>query len=83
MYALKRTHKLKVISISVAGGVSHNIGQLIVAAFVVETYNIFYYMPVLIFAGALTGFLIGILGQEFIFRFQKVFREHEMSEERD
>ena len=74
MYLLNKTKKFHVVSVSVAGGVSHNIGQLIMAAFVVETYNIFYYMPVLILAGVLTGFLIGILGQEFIFRFQKFFR---------
>lgn len=70
MYLLKKTGKLNVVSVSVAGGISHNIGQLVVAAFVVETYNIFYYMPVLMIAGILTGFLIGILGQEFIRRFQ-------------
>ena len=75
MYFLKRTKKLHVVSVSVAGGVSHNVGQLLIAAFVVESYNIFYYMPVLILAGVLTGFLIGILGQEFILRFQKFFRE--------
>ena len=75
MYLLKRTKKLHVVSVSVAGGVSHNVGQLLIAAFVVESYNIFYYMPVLILAGVLTGFLIGILGQEFILRFQKFFRE--------
>ncbi len=70
MYLLKKIGKLNVVSVSVAGGISHNIGQLVVAAVVVETYNIFYYMPVLMIAGVLTGFLIGILGQEFIRRFQ-------------
>lgn len=70
MYLLKKTGKLNVVSVSVAGGISHNIGQLVVAAIVVETCDIFYYMPVLMIAGVLTGFLIGILGQEFIRRFQ-------------
>lgn len=41
MYLLKRTGKLGVLPVSVAGGMSHNIGQIAVAAFVVENINIF------------------------------------------
>lgn len=42
-----------------AGGVFHNIGQLVVAAIVVETYSVTGYLPVLLVAGLITGFLIG------------------------
>ena len=73
MYLLKKTGRFHVISVSVTGGISHNIGQLIAAAFVVETYDIFYYMPFLLIAGVATGFLIGMLAQEFILRFEKQF----------
>ena len=55
MYLLKRTGKLGVLPVSVAGGMSHNIGQIAVAAFVVENINIFYYLPVLFVAGIVTG----------------------------
>lgn len=68
MYLLKKCTKLKVISVSVAGGISHNIGQLIVAAIVVSNYNILYYGTVLIVAGLITGFVIGIISQELILR---------------
>lgn len=68
MYLLKKTGKFKVISVSVAGGISHNIGQLVVAAFVVSNYHIFYYGTVLILAGILTGFVIGVIAQEVILR---------------
>ena len=68
MYLLKRMKWFGVLPVSVSGGIFHNVGQLIVAAYVVENYNIFYYMPVLLFAGALTGFLIGIAAQEMIKR---------------
>lgn len=71
MYLLKHTEKLKVITVSVAGGLAHNIGQLFVAALVVENYHVFYYLPVLLIAGFVTGFLIGILSQEIIFRIGK------------
>lgn len=73
MCLLKKTGRFHVISVSVTGGISHNIGQLIVAAFVVETYDIFYYMPFLLIAGVATGFVIGMLAQEFILRFEKQF----------
>ncbi len=73
MMLLKKTGKFHVVSVSVAGGISHNIGQLAAAAFVVKTYDIFYYMPFLLVAGVATGFVIGILAQEFILRFEKQF----------
>ena len=73
MCLLKKTGRFHVISVSVTGGISHNIGQLIAAAFVVETYDIFYYMPFLLIAGVATGFVIGMLAQEFILRFEKQF----------
>jgi heptaprenyl diphosphate synthase len=49
------------IGVSMAGGVFHNIGQLVVAALVVETMQILYYFPVLLIAGMVTGILIGII----------------------
>lgn len=73
MCLLKKTGRFHVISVSVTGGISHNIGQLIAAAFVVETYDIFYYMPFLLIAGVATGFVIGMLAQKFILRFEKQF----------
>ena len=71
MYLLKKTEKLKVITVSVAGGLMHNMGQLLVAALVVENYHVLYYLPVLLIAGFVTGFLIGILSQEIIIRIGK------------
>ena len=64
MYLLKRTGKLGVLPVSVAGGMSHNIGQLAVGA----NINIFYYLPVLFVAGIVTGLLIGVAAQEIILR---------------
>ncbi len=60
MLILSKIKGFSVIGISVAGGVSHNLGQLIVAALVVENMNLFFYFPVLILAGVITGLLIGI-----------------------
>lgn len=69
MVFLKNVLKLNIISISAAGGVFHNLGQLIVAALVVENMNLLYYMSILFFAGLLTGILIGIVSREILARF--------------
>ena len=74
MLLLKNTGKLKILSISTAGGISHNVGQLIVAALVVENYNILFYVPVLIIAGIITGFLIGLLAGEIVLRLGNRFK---------
>lgn len=68
MAALKKADGFSVAGISVAGGVFHNIGQLIVAMLVVETFNVIYYVPVLLIAGLLTGFIIGITAREMLKR---------------
>ena len=68
MVLMKKTDKFKCISVSVAGGISHNIGQLVIAACIMETTALLYYIPVLIAAGAVMGLLIGIISQELILR---------------
>ena len=68
MALLKRTGKFSVFGVSMAGGVAHNIGQITVAAFVVQTFSVTYYVPVLIVAGVVTGFIIGILAKEMLKR---------------
>lgn len=51
-----------VTGVSIIGGAGHNIGQLMVAALVVENAGIFYYLPVLLAAGTIAGAIIGMLG---------------------
>ena len=57
---------------SVAGGVCHNIGQLVVAMIVVETFAMSYYMPVLLVAGLITGFLIGVVADQVLRRISDI-----------
>ena len=64
MTLMKRFSGFSILGISVAGGVSHNIGQLIIAALIVENTSLFYYAPVLLISGVITGILIGILTGE-------------------
>ena len=60
MALLRKKGGFSVIGVSIAGGVFHNIGQLIVASVIVETFSMMYYVPVLLIAGLVTGLLIGI-----------------------
>ena len=68
MTILKKSGGFSIMGISIAGGVSHNIGQLIVAMLVVETYSVAYYLPVLLTAGLITGLIIGITANEMLKR---------------
>lgn len=61
MVILKRTKMFSIVGVSVAGGVFHNVGQIIAAIFIMETGAIIYYLPVLIVAGVITGIIIGIV----------------------
>ena len=73
MMLMKRTKKFSVITVSIAGGISHNIGQMLLASFLIESYYIVSYLPVLLISGTITGFLIGVLGQEIIIRMKGFF----------
>lgn len=64
MTVLKKTDRFSISGVSMAGGVAHNIGQLSVAALVLETTAVWYYLPVLVLSGSGTGFLIGVLTGE-------------------
>ncbi|MCI8885942.1 MAG: Gx transporter family protein [Dorea sp.] len=68
MALLRKNDGFSVMGVSLAGGVFHNIGQLIVAMLVVETFSVIYYVPVLLIAGMLTGLLIGIVSNEMLKR---------------
>jgi len=61
MVLLKKTGVFSVTGVSMAGGVAHNLGQLLTAAFIVSNIKVFIYFPVLIFSGLICGTLIGIL----------------------
>ena len=64
MTMIKKRDCFTMTGVSVAGGVSHNIGQLIMAFLVLESGALWYYLPVLLVSGCVTGGLIGILGKE-------------------
>lgn len=68
MALLKKKGGFSIMGVSIAGGVFHNIGQLIVAMVVVETFSVAYYVPVLLISGLVTGMVIGIVSGEMLKR---------------
>ena len=60
MILFKRKDFMGVPGVSVAGGISHNAGQILVACAVLENIRIMYYLPVLMISGIITGFFTGL-----------------------
>ena len=63
MILVKKTKKLSMVGVSIIGGVSHNVGQIVAAVFLMDSVAIALYLPVLIVAGVVTGIVIGLVGQ--------------------
>jgi heptaprenyl diphosphate synthase len=49
--------------ISVVGAVFHNIGQILVASFIIQNAKLFYYLPVLLISAVITGLFTGFAVQ--------------------
>lgn len=74
MLLLKKT-KLSIVGVSMAGGIAHNIGQIIVAAIIMETIRLAYYLPVLLIAGLITGLLLGIVSRLIVDRVKQISKQ--------
>lgn len=61
MILLKKTDLFSVVGVSMAAGVLHNLGQLLMAAALISDLRIFFYFPVLLFSGIAAGILVGIV----------------------
>ena len=72
MVLLKKSDRFSVAGVSIGGGTAHNIGQLLVAMVVVQTYQVGYYLLVLLVAGEVTGLLIGLVAKEVLKRIQGI-----------
>ena len=64
MILLKKTGKFSIVSVSVAGGVAHNVGQILAAMVLLGTKSLAWYLLVLWFSGLASGLVIGVLGGE-------------------
>lgn len=68
MVLLKRMNFLSTTGVSVAGGVTHNVGQILMAMWLMNTAELGYYLIVLAVTGTIAGLLIGLCGSLLIRR---------------
>lgn len=61
MVLLKKTNLFSHITVSVVGGVLHNIGQIAVAVLWTRTPQIALYLPILLITGTFAGVIIGVV----------------------
>ena len=68
MVLLKKSDRFSIVGVSVAGGISHNIGQIIMAIILMQNSVISYYLPFLIISGIVTGVVIGLVSAKIVER---------------
>lgn len=68
MVLLKKLDFLSTTGVSVAGGVTHNVGQILMAMWLMNTAELGYYLIVLAVTGTIAGLLIGLCGSLLIRR---------------
>lgn len=62
MYICKKIRFIDVSANSMIGGIAHNMAQIAVAAVLIHHASVWYYFPVLLLAGALSGYAVGMIG---------------------
>ena len=70
MALLKKTGRFSTVSVSVVGGVSHNLAQIAVAIILMQTPQIGYYMTILAISGTVSGIAVGIVSA-YVLRYTK------------
>ncbi|MBR5139864.1 MAG: Gx transporter family protein [Clostridia bacterium] len=61
MILLKKLTPLGEITVSVVGGIMHNVGQIAAASFMLATNVVIYYLPFLILSGTIAGVAVGVV----------------------
>ncbi len=71
MAVLKKSNLFRITGISAAGGVFHEVGQILVAAVIVKGFPLLWYLPILMLAGLACGIVIGFLSGAVLLRIPK------------
>lgn len=86
MIAVRRLgpKRVSLIGVSATGGILHNVGQLIVASTIAQSFSVMLYLPVLAFTGIFSGIAVGIAANylmEHVVTIQN-FQRHEAENDR-
>lgn len=61
MYIFYRRNSFSPVGISILGGVTHNLAQLLISALLLNTPAFLWYSPVLLISGIITGLINGLI----------------------
>ena len=71
MILLKKINCFSSITVSIVGGLLHNIGQILMAVLWTKTPQVVLYLPMLLATGTIAGFVIGLLAGMLVKRLEK------------
>ena len=71
MIILKKTNWFSCITVSIVGGLLHNIGQIVAACLWTQTAQVAFYLPVLLVSGTIAGTVIGLASGIIVKRSEK------------
>lgn len=71
MILLKKLNWFSAITVSIMGGVFHNVGQIVAACLWTQTEEIVLYLPVLLLSGTVAGAVIGLIAGMLVKRLEK------------
>lgn len=71
MILLKKTNWFSPITVSIVGGILHNVGQILAAIFWTQTAQIVFYLPFLLVSGVIAGAVIGFVSGMLVKRSEK------------
>src|SRR5690625_2078767 len=74
MWSVKKLgpSRVSLVGVSVTGAVLHNLGQLLIASSIAQTWTVLLYLPVLSFIGILSGIAIGIFANYLLTHIEKL-----------
>ncbi len=75
MSLLSRVKDVHPVTVSMVGGVAHNVGQVGLAMIMLQTSQLMYYMAVLMLVGLATGAVTGIVAHNVLLHLKKLQRK--------
>lgn len=75
MSLLSRVKDVHPVTVSMVGGVAHNVGQVGLAMIMLQTSQLMYYMAVLMLVGLATGAVTGIMAHNVLLHLKKLQRK--------
>lgn len=66
MYLFKKIKIFSVVGVSIVGSITHSIGQILIAIFMLKNENIIYYLPYLLAFSIPTGVITGLISNKIL-----------------